>query len=129
MNWGRGLFRLWLIFGVLWAAVWIAIFVLDHRLLEANRAFEIEGRFKEKYEVVAPATVTETEVVAFAQRNQRADCSESKTGPWCSYPVKLQMQRKAINPIAIYLALGVPAGMLLIGGALYWALSGFRRTT
>jgi hypothetical protein len=56
------------------------------------------------------------EVGAFAQQNQRADCSESKTGPWCSYPLKLEMPRKAIDPVAIYVALGVPAGPLRIDG-------------
>jgi hypothetical protein len=129
VNWGRGLFRLWLILSAFWIAGCAAIVIVDGHLLEANKTYEVEGRLKEKYEVVAPPSATLAEVVAFAQQNQRADCSESKTGPWCSYPVKLQMPGKAIDPVAIYLALGVPAGALLIGGALYWALSGFRRAT
>ena len=129
MNWGRGLFRLWLILSAFWIAICAAIIIFDGHLLEANKTYDIEGRFKEKYEVVAPPSATETEVVAFAQQNQRADCAEGKTGPWCNYPLKLQMPSKAINPIAIYIALGVPAGTLVIGGALYWALLGFRRTT
>jgi hypothetical protein len=129
VNWGRGLFRLWVIFSALWIAVFSAIFIVDGHLLEANKTYDIEGRFKEKYEVVAPSNVSPEQAVAFAQQNQRTDCSENKRGPWCDYPVKLQMPRKATDPTMIYVALGVPAGTLLIGAALYWALSGFRRTT
>jgi hypothetical protein len=129
VNWGRGLFRLWLVSSALWIAGLSAVFITDQHLFEANKTFDVEGRFKEKYEVVAPPNATETEVVAFAQRNQRTDCSESKNGPWCDFPVKLQMPRKAIDPTMIYVALTVPMGALLIGGGLYWALSGFRRTT
>jgi hypothetical protein len=54
VNWGRGLFRLWVIFSALWIAVLSAIFIKDGHLLEANKTYDIEGRFKEKYEVVAP---------------------------------------------------------------------------
>ena len=129
MNWGRGLFRLWVIFSALWIAVLSAIFIVDGHLLEAKKTFEVEGPSKEKYEVVAPPDAAEAEVVAFAQRNPRADCSSSKNGPWCSYPVKLEMPRKPIDLLAIYLAFGVPAATLLLGGGFYWALSGFRRTT
>jgi hypothetical protein len=128
VNWGRGLFRLWAIFAILWVAILFAIFVKDGHILEANKTYEVEGRFKEKYEIVAPPTATADEVVAFAKLNKRTDCSEDKSGPWCSYPVKLQMPTKAIDPTAIYIALGVPAGVFLVGGALYWALLGFRRT-
>lgn len=129
MNWGRGLFRLWVIFSALWIAVLSTIFVVDQHLLEKNATYEVEGRFKEKYEVVAPQNASLEQVVAFAQQNQRTDCSENKRGPWCDFPVKLQMPRKAIDPTMIYAALCIPAGTLLIGAALYWALSGFRRTT
>ena len=128
MNWGRGLFRLWVIFSALWIAGLSAIFIMNGHLLEANKTFDVEGPSKEKYEVVAPSNTTEAEVVAFAQRNPRADCSAGKNGPWCSYPVKLEMPRKAIDPTLIYVAVGVPAGALLIGGGFFWALSGFRRT-
>jgi hypothetical protein len=129
VNWGRGLFRVWVIFSALWIAVLSAIFILDGHLLASNMTFDVEGPSKEKYEVVAPSNTTEAEVVAFAQRNPCADCSASKNGPWCSYPVKLEMPRKAIDPTLIYVAFGVPAGALLIGGGFFWALSGFRRTT
>jgi hypothetical protein len=128
VNWGRGLFRLWVIFSALWIAVLSTIFVVDKHLLEKNGTYEIEGPFKEKYEIVAPPNTSEAEIVAFLNQNKRADCSEDKTGPWCSYPVKLQMPGKPIDPTMIYVALGVPVGTLLIGGALYWALLGFRRT-
>jgi hypothetical protein len=116
------------ILSILWIAGVGAIVIIDTGLLEANKTFEIEGRNKEKYEVVAPSRTTESEVVAFAKRNQRTDCTDDKTGPWCDYPVKLQMPRKAIDSFAIYIALGIPAATFLIGGGLYWALSGFRRT-
>ncbi len=129
MNWGRGLFRLWVIVSVLWIAVLSAMFVKDEHLLEANKTYDVEGRFKEKYEVVAPPNASLEQVVAFAQQNQRTDCSEIKTGPWCDYPVKLQMPRKAMDPALIYVALGGPAVALLIGSGFFWALSGFRRTT
>jgi hypothetical protein len=129
VNWGRGLFRLWVIFGALWVAVLSTVFVVDKHLLEKNGAYEIEGPFKEKYEIVAPPNTSEAEIVAFLKQNKRADCSEDKTGPWCNYPVKLEMPRKPIDLTMIYVALGIPAGTFLIGVALYWALSGFRRTT
>jgi hypothetical protein len=120
---------LWLILSAFWIAVCAAVVIVDGHLLEANKTYEIEGRLKERYDIVAPPNATPAEVVAFAEQNKRTDCSESKSGPWCSYPVKLQMPGKSIDPVAIYAALGVPAGALLIGGALYWALTGFRRTT
>lgn len=128
MNWGRGLFRIWVMLSGLWITFCAAIVVLDGHLLEAKKTYEVEGKSKERYEIVAPPNASEAEVVAFAQKNQRADCSDGNTGPWCSYPVKLEMPRKPIDPIAIYLAIGAPAGALLIGSAFYWALSGFRRS-
>jgi len=128
VNWGRGLFRLWVIFSALWIAGLSAIFIVDAHLLEPNKTYEIEGRFKEKYELVAPPNFSPEEVVAFAQKNQRTDCSENKRGPWCDYPVKLEMPRKAPGLTMLYVAIGVPAGALLIGGGFFWALSGFRRT-
>lgn len=112
-----------------WIAVCAAIVIVDGHMLEANKAYEIGGRLKEECEIVAPPSGTLAKVAAFAEQNKRPDCSESKVGPWCSYPVKLQMPGKSIGPVAIYVALGVRARALLIGGALYWALSGFRRTT
>jgi hypothetical protein len=93
-----------------WIAFCAAIVIVEGHLLEAKKTYEIEGPSKERYEIVAPPNTSEAEVVAFAERNKRADCSEGKSGPWCSYPAKLEMPRKAIDPIAIYLALGVPAG-------------------
>jgi hypothetical protein len=128
VNLGRGLFRLWVILSGFWIAVCAAIVVLDGHLLEPKKTYDIEGPSKEKYEVLAPPNASEAEVVVFAQSNQRTDCSQGKTGPWCNYPVKLEMPRKPIDPVAIYLAIGVPAGALLIGRAFYWALSGFRRS-
>ncbi len=104
MNWGRGLFRLWVIFSVLWIAIFSTVFVTSEHLLEANKTYEVEGRFKEKYEIVAPANATQSEVVAFAKQNKRSDCSEDKSGPWCNYPVKLQMTPQPIDPTAIYIA-------------------------
>jgi len=71
VNWGRGLFRLWVIFSALWIAVLSAIFIMDGRLLEANKTYEIEGRLKEKYEVVAPPNTSPAEVVAFTEQNKR----------------------------------------------------------
>jgi hypothetical protein len=128
VNWGRGLFRLWLVLSALWIAVLSVVLVKDEHLFKATNKFEVEGRFKEKYEIVAPPNATETEIADFVLRNQRTDCSESKNGPWCDFPVKLQMPRKPVNPTPIYVALAVPMGALLIGCGLYWALSGFRRT-
>lgn len=118
-----------MILSALWIAALSAIFVAETRLLEAKKTFEVEGPAKEKYEILAPPGTSESEVVAFAQKNPRADCSATKSGPWCDYPAKLEMPRKPIDLLSIYLAIGVPAGALLIGGGLYWALSGFRRTT
>ncbi|MCA1533846.1 hypothetical protein I6F21_14885 [Bradyrhizobium sp. NBAIM03] len=129
MNWGRGLFRLWVIFSAIWITGLLAIYIAEAHLLEAKRTFEVEGPAKEKYEILAPPNATEAEVVAFAQQNPRTDCSANKSGPWCSYPAKLEMPRKPIDLLAIYLAVGVPVGTLLVGGGFYWALSGFRRTT
>ena len=130
MNWGRGLFRLWVIFSALWIAVLSAIFIVDGHLFEANKTFDIEGRFKERYVVLAPPNASREEVIAFVEKNQRKECTGNESEPWCLFPVELQMPRKAtMDPTMIYLALGVPAGALLIGGGFFWALSGFRRTT
>jgi hypothetical protein len=121
VNWGRGLFRLWVIFSVLWIAVFSTVFVTSEHLLEGNKTYEVEGRFKEKYEIEAPGNATKDEVVAFAQLNKRSDCSDGKSGPWCSYPVKLQMPPQPIDPTAIYIALAVPAGIAPCSVELYEA--------
>ncbi|KRR09561.1 hypothetical protein CQ12_13825 [Bradyrhizobium jicamae] len=118
---------MWVIFSALWVAICATIVIIDGRLLEANKTYEIEGRFKERYEVVAPARATESEVVAFVEQNKRSDCTENKTGPWCSYPMKLQMPRNSFDWFFVYLGTGVPAASLLLGAGLYWAFSGFRR--
>jgi len=70
VNWGRGLFRLRVIFSVLWIAVFSTVFVTSEHLFEANKTYEVEG-FKEKYEIVAPANATQSEVVAFAKQAVR----------------------------------------------------------
>lgn len=127
MNWGRGLFRLWVVLSALWVAICVAIIIIDGRLLETNMTYEIESRFKERYEVVAPARATESEVVAFAEQNKRTDCTESNTGPWCSYPAKLQMPPNPFDWFSVYLGFGVPAAALLLGADLHSAFSGFRR--
>jgi hypothetical protein len=90
VNWGRGLFRLWLIFSALCIALLSAIFIQKGHLLEANKTYEIEGRFKEKYEVVAPPNASQEQIVAFAQQNQRTDCSESKRGPGATIPLNFK---------------------------------------
>src|SRR3984893_16828082 len=71
VNWGRGLFRLWVIFSALWIAVLSAIFIKDGHLLEANKTYDIEGRLKEKYEVVTPPNTSPAEVVGFTEQNKR----------------------------------------------------------
>lgn len=81
MNWRRGLFRLWVIFAALWIAVLSTVFVTNEHLLERNGTYEIEGPFKEKYEIVAPPNTSEAEILAFLDKNKRTDCSESKSGP------------------------------------------------
>lgn len=128
MNWGRGLFRLWVVLAGGWLMICGAIAVADGRWLEADKTYEVEGRFKERYEITAPARATESEVVAFAQKNQRSECTEIKTGPWCSHPVKLQMPRGPFDWFLVYTAVGAPVVVLLLGAALYWAVSGFRRS-
>ena len=129
MDWGRGFFRLWVVLSALWVALFSAVVMIDGQWLEAKKTYEIETPAKEKYEVIAPPNASEAEVVAFVKKNQRLDCSAGKGGPWCSYPVKLEMPREPINPVAFYVAFGIPAGFLMIGAAFYWAASGFRRAT
>jgi hypothetical protein len=107
--------------------------VLQRRTrVRSNQNYQVEGRLKEKYVVEAPASASMEEVVAFVRQNPRPECSEGKTGPWCDYPVTVRMPLKAtgptMDPTIIYVALGVPAGALLIGYGFFWALSGFRRT-
>jgi hypothetical protein len=129
VNWGRGLFRLWVIFSALWIAICAAIVVIEARLLDPTKTYEIEGRSKERYDVVAPASATELEAVAFAEKNRRTDCTEGKTGPWCSYPVKLYMPHNPIDWFFVYLGLGLPVMVLILGVGLSWAFSGFRRAS
>lgn len=125
MNWRRGLFRMWLLLSSLWLATCAAIVIIDARLFEPTKTYEIGGRSKERYEITAPAYVTEAQVVAFAKQNERSDCTSS-TGPWCSYPLKLQMPGRPVEWALIYVGVGVPAVLLLIGSGFYWAFAGFK---
>lgn len=126
MNWARGLFRIWLFGSALWICACAAFAALGAGLFEKSKTYEIEGRFKEKYEVRAPGNATAEEAVAYAEQRKRVDCTQEQTGPWCAFPLKLEMPAKPIDWRIVYLAIAIPAAALVLGGGLFWALAGFR---
>lgn len=112
----------------IWIVLCMAWIIVTSRLLENNRTFELIGEHNERYEVIAPPTASQNDVLAFVKQNQRTDCTAAKTGPWCDYPAKLTMPRRALPLGILYAAFGFPAALFMLGGGLYWALRGFRKT-
>ena len=129
MNWARGLFRLWLTLSVLWIGGIFSIVALDGGFSTKTKVFDVEGSAKARYQVTAPAPTTPEEVVGFAKLHPREDCNQNNAGPWCQYPVKLEMPAKEFNKAPLYAALGLPVFVLFAGAGLYWALAGFRRSS
>lgn len=127
MNWARGLFRFWVVGGIAWVGIVGTIAVLDRHVFEANKTYDVEGPSKEKYEVSAPPNTANSDIVEFVKQHPRKNCDGDKRGPWCDYPVKLEMPRRFDISPAIYVALGPPLVCLILGSGLYWAASGFRR--
>jgi hypothetical protein len=80
MNWERGLFRLWLILSGLWIAFWAALVVIDTNPFEPKSTYAIEGPSKDKYEVSAPRSTSNEEIVAFVKSHPRTDCAQDQKG-------------------------------------------------
>jgi hypothetical protein len=96
MNIRRGLFRLWVLSSALWALACVSIAAVDGRWLEHNRVYEIVDPNDGKYEVEAPANVSQEGVVDYVQKAvgpkwARAECTPR--GPWCNDPIQLKMPR------------------------------------
>jgi hypothetical protein len=127
MNWARGLFRIWLVGGIAWTAVVVTIFVFDQHMFDANKTYDVEGPSKEKYELSARPNTNHSDIVEFVKQHPRKDCEGEKKGPWCDYPIRLEMPAQYNVGPMIYAALGPPLAFLIFGSGLYWAVTGFRR--
>ena len=96
MNWSRGLFRCWLVLSVFWVVLVGAIMHIDREVITLWDA----PRLSALNEVVQDGSVSQPSL-------ERA----SRLG-------------KRIRKFAV-VGLGVPAGVLVFGAAMLWAVRGF----
>jgi hypothetical protein len=75
MNWKRGMLRLWVLFTLLWCVGvgWIAYF--DYQP-EPTSMYAISAPWGEKYKVIAPAVLSQSEVLDYVKSHakQRPEC-------------------------------------------------------
>lgn len=131
MNIRRGLFRLWILFSVLWILTCAVAVASAWRWFEASHIYKVTDPNKEEYLVEAPPWVPEIEIIEFAKTTlgdkwQRPECSKEKRGPWCEIPVKMKMPREYFSWSIFGLLFGVPAFLFAFGAAIYWSLAGFK---
>lgn len=128
MSWARGLFRLWVVFAVLWVGWIISAGITTGEIAISRSTFQVEGPFKERYDVSAPSKTTEAEIAAFIERHKRTDCSATVAGPRCAEPVALAMPAPPFPVDLVKAALALPLALLAIGTVLGWAFAGFKRS-
>ena len=129
MNVRRGLFRLWILFSVLWALFWVSKAAVDSRWFDRNH--EIVDPNGGKYRVEAPANVSQEDVVAYAKKAAGSDwereCTKEPRGPWCDNPMFLKMPRTDDFTKLIIGVVLPPMSILILGASFCWALAGFKR--
>jgi predicted metal-dependent hydrolase len=87
----------------------------------------------EKYRVDVPPGTPEDEVALFVQKSAgskwlRKECAKDRSAPWCDVAGSFQMPRQYFTWQYLAVSMGGPLSLLLVGNALYWAFSGFRRS-
>ena len=132
MNVRRGLFRLWVLVTAFWLLGCIWFGATNWHWFEANRVYEVANTNDEKYQVEAPPDTPPDEIVLFLQKSAgskllRKECEKDWRGPWCDVFTSFKMPRQYFTWQYLTASIGGPLFLLMVGSALYWAFSGFRR--
>jgi hypothetical protein len=93
---------------------------------------EVADTNDEKYQVEAPPDTPLDEIVLFVQKSAgskrlRKECEKDWRGPWCDVFTSFKMPRQYFTWQYLIASIGGPLFLLMVGSALYWAFSGFRR--
>jgi len=114
VNWGRGLFRLWLVTSVIWVGGWFLAMRPDQAYNKYSTGFA------EAKSIVSDAT---------PYQNATTDKDKAL---WAAHMEKLRRTDDRIEgnkrDMQSFVAIGpgFSLGLLIIGGGLYWAFRGFR---
>ncbi len=132
MNMRRGLFRLWILVTAFWLLGCIWFGATNWHWFEANRVYEVADTNDEKYQVEAAPDTPLDEIVLFVQKSAgskrlRKECEKDWRGPWCDVFTSFKMPRQYFTWQYLTASIGGPLFLLMVGSALYWAFSGFRR--
>jgi hypothetical protein len=144
MNIRRGMFRFWVLFSVAWVigcAVWgygeMGSDSLDQRafMLPSDKDPVSPVDFWQTYDLKRTYTQIdlpyEVLLLVHPSVSRETALAHSRVLTAHQTPVRqaeLRGKRFAFFALASGLALGVPAGVLAIGAAIAWALSGFKRS-
>jgi hypothetical protein len=133
MNTRRGLFRLWVLLTAIWLLGCIWFGATNWHWFEASRIYEVADTNDEKYRVETAADTPEDEVALFVQKSAgskwlRKECAKDRREPWCDVVTSFIMPRQYFSWQYLTVSIAVPLSLLMVGSALYWALSGFRRS-
>jgi hypothetical protein len=130
MNWRTGLFRIWILFSVVWIAAWAMYGFSEWK--NSTATYEITDRSGLKFTVQAPRETSESDVVSFmldldTVKKRQADCAKDR-GPWCDFamPVEMPVERTWLLPVIAGAVVG-PLVVFCLGVACFWVASGFQR--
>ena len=132
MNVRRGLFRLWVLVTAIWLVGCIWFGATKWHWFEASRVYEVADTNDEKYRVETPPDTPQDEIALFVEKSAgskwlRKECEKDRRGPWCDVVTSFKMPRQYFTWQYLTVSIGGPLSLLMVGSALYWAFSGFRR--
>lgn len=132
MNWGAGFFRVWLVIAVVWVGGSGVYGFREWQSSTRRAVYEVADPTGLKLRVTAPERTPDSVVMSFAMESEtakrrQAECAQHR-GPWCNYPVDIQMPNAPIDWWSlISTALSLPAILLVIGLAARWVYAGFKK--
>jgi hypothetical protein len=132
MNVRSRLFWLWVLMTAFWLLGCIWFGATKWHWFEASRVYEVADTNDEKYRVETPPDTPEDEVALFVQKSAgskwlRKECARDRRGPWCDVVTSFRMPREYFTWQYLAVSIGGSLLLLLVGSALYWSFSGFRR--
>jgi hypothetical protein len=129
----RGLFGLWILVTAMWLSGCVWFGATHWHWFETSRVHQIADANDEKYRVEIPPDAADDEVLEFVQKAAgskwlRKQCAKDRRGPWCDVVTSLKMPRQYFTWQYLAVSIGGTLALLTVGFALYWPLSGFRRS-